>query len=101
MAKGKKTKGNPFFDLRRRMQSFDIKDAKDKDAINYLLGHEKTRIERMYDLKDIKSHIQLQKELQSKYKIRNKGVSTKTRFRKGERPVSEIDITTSRERKAW
>ena len=67
--KGKMT-DNPssaFYDLRRRGKSIGAKLNPEEQATeNYLFGHDRTRISRTYDIKNVDSLIRLQKEYHKK-----------------------------------
>lgn len=56
-----------FYDLRRRGKSIGAKLNPEEQATeNYLFGHDRTRISRTYDIKNVDSLIRLQKEYHKK-----------------------------------
>ena len=82
-----------FYDLRRRGKSVDAKlDARDTATEHYMFGHERSRIDRIYNIKTVSEHINLQKELHKKINspIYDKGGVETKEFRvisKGEVPA--------------
>jgi len=79
----KKMSDNPnsaFYDLRRRGKSIGAKlGGKESATENYLFGHERTRIDRVYNIKEASDLIIAQKELHKKM-----GSPIDVKFKKGD-----------------